>query len=170
MSRSWWRRGTGDAARCGFAGDAAVGERMLWWLGGCRKGRVWRGTGGEGAAYTGGSVHGLSCRERVGYVGYGGGLEVDLDRGAGEDETFFGLDAGPFEASAVRGFCVMIGVDLLGLGCAGLPVNRGNLLLGGGVLELFKDLALCSGSLNLVASRSGLASITFPFACRLLYF
>lgn len=108
-----------------------------------------------------------SSRERVGCVGYGGGLEVDLDRGAGEDETFFGREVDSCEVAAVRGFCALLGVDLLGLGGTGLPVNRGNLLFGGGVLELFEDLTLCSGSLNLVASRSSLVSITSFFACRL---
>jgi len=49
MSRSWWRRGSGDSARWGLAGAAAVGERMLWWLGGCRKGRAGREAGGGGA-------------------------------------------------------------------------------------------------------------------------
>lgn len=109
----------------------------------------------------------LSRRERHGCVGYGGGFEVDRDLGAGEVEMFFGREDGSCEEVPVFETSTLSGLDLRGLCCMVLPVKRGSLLLGGGVLELFEDRTRCSGSLSLGASRRGLRSTLSLLTCML---
>lgn len=92
---------------------------------------------------------------------------MDRDLGAGEVEMFFGREDGSCEEVPVFETSTLSGLDLRGLCCMVLPVKRGSLLLGGGVLELFEDRTRCSGSLSLGASRRGLRSTLSLLTCML---